>query len=139
MSKRTIVKNFISMIENGKINDAFFSENLVVEGIKPMPMNKEQYVEYLDKLVTSVPDISYNCKEIKASRGDVVTAKVKISGTNTQPFDIPDIPTHPATGKSFKLPVETIEYELVGNRISKIRLNGSRTTELMNQLGINPY
>jgi predicted ester cyclase len=139
MTKKSIVKSAIKMIESGKINDNFFADNLVVEGIRPTPMNKKQYVEFLDRLLASVPDLSFNCREIVQKNKDTVAAKVKITGTNTSHFDIPDIPSHPATGKSFKLPEEIVEYKIESNRISKIKASPERINHMINQLGINPF
>lgn len=127
------------MIESRKIDDKYFSEDLVVEGIKPIPMNKQEYVEFLEKFVFAIPDISYNPKQFVLKGNKTVETKLKISGTNTNPLELPDIPNHPATGRSFKLPEETMECEIELNRISRIKVSNERISNLMNQLRINLF
>jgi predicted ester cyclase len=139
MGNISLVNRFIKTIEDGAINESFLSDDLKVEGIKPLPMGKSQYVEYLEMLKKSFPDLTFNCKEIKQDGPCTIIAKVKLSGTNSAPFNIPDVPLHPQTGKKFVLPVETEEYVVERNSISRIKVNSSRTGAIIERLGINPY
>ena len=142
MTRTSLVKKTIEMIESGKIEDRYFSDDLVVEGVTATSLNKEQYVDFLDKLTNSVPDLNYNVKNISILDKDKVSAKVRLSGTNSSEFNIPDIPTHPATGKKFKLPQEIIEFEVRQNRITKVKVQenyDAGINGMINQLGINPY
>lgn len=139
MPRKVVVKNAIDMIESGKINESYFSDNLVVEGLRPKPINKEEYLDFLCRMTQSFPDLCYNCKQIIEKNNNTVAAKVKLTGTNKNEFNVPDYPPHPATGKKFVLPQETIEYEVNLNKISKIKVNGSRMNEIVEQLGINPF
>lgn len=139
MNQKVLIKNMIKMIESRKINEKYFSENLIVEGIKPIPMNKKEYIDFLEKFVCAIPDISYNTKEIVMKGKNTVETKIKISGTNTNPLELPDIPNHPATGRSFKLPEEVMECDIEANRISRIKVSNERISNLINQLQINLF
>lgn len=120
-----IVKEFIAAMESGDVDRAatFLSDDFALSGLIPLPMYRDQYLDFLRGILTAFPDWSYNLTDIQEEAG-VIRATAHVTGTHTGDLvvPVPDLPVIKATGKKVTLPGETHLYSVRGSKISTIHV-----------------
>ncbi len=104
-------------------------------------VNRPMYISAYRSLLEGIPDLKINVQEISTD-GSVITAKVKISGTNTQtmPSLIRGRQEIPATNRRVNGLISELEITIKDGRIEEIR--SPRNTRglfagLLDKLGMN--
>lgn len=117
------------------------SDDFAIEG--NTALGKQQMLAYMRALFTAFPDFSFGFGKIKEA-GDNLQVEMHESGTHTGTFDLNPLGapvTFPPTGRTFSLPVATVEFTV---RDGKIIWMKEHTTEgggldgILAQLGVSP-
>jgi hypothetical protein len=98
--------------------DSLVADNFQFLGVTPQTLGKAEFMGFIQSLHTAFPDFKFN--ETSASEsGDTATIHHKITGTHTGTFNVPGLPSIPATGKKFTLPEETSVFTFSGGKATK--------------------
>jgi predicted ester cyclase len=138
-----IVKAGLAAVEQGDFKkvEEFAADDLVFEGPTPQPLGKREFVAMQMALHTAFPDWRFNATDFTEA-GDVVTATVKITGTNTGELSLPmpGFVKVPPTGKKISLPPQKTSWTLKNGKLSRLDAAPSPTggvPGILAQLGIN--
>ena len=137
------VKAGLAAVEQGdfkKVED-FVADDLVFEGPTPLPLGKPEFLAMQMALHTAFPDWRFNATDFSEA-GDVVTATVKITGTNTGEVSLPlpGFAKVPPTGKKISLPPQKTSWTIKNGKMSRLDADRSPTAGvpgILAQLGIN--
>ena len=119
---------------------SYLSDDMVFSGPIPEPMNREQFLGLIQLMAAAFPDWSYNLSDVQVT-GNVAHTTHQVTGTHTGDLDLSPMgmPTIPATGKAFKLPVEYADITVEDGKIVRFHAAVSDDGGLMGilqQLGV---
>lgn len=107
-----IVRAAYEAVEEGRIEDveALLDEDF--EFVHPSmdgPVDRATFLEMVEQVPVAFPDWDYHLHDV-VQDGDTVRSKVQITATNTGELDLSWMggPVLPATGRSIKLPEESM-------------------------------
>ncbi len=118
------------------------SDDFVGRGFLPQPVNKVQYIDFMQAIVSAFPDWSFNENFLNErpvmERSQRVLFDTHISGTNTGDLILPDLPIIPATGIKIALPNRHLEYLVTGDIVATITADFSPNglEEILAQFGM---
>jgi hypothetical protein len=142
MGNEKIVEQFFREIEknNFTVAETLVSENFEVVGVGPRPLGAREFLGAHKAMNTGMPDFKFNYK-IGDVKGNVVEAKVKLTGTHFKdmPAPIPGLKTIPATNKTLRMPEERLTFTIKDNKIDKLHLEsvpGGGLPGVLKQLGV---
>jgi hypothetical protein len=137
-----IAKQVLDSIEQCKAasTGSLYTDDFRFTGAVPMPLDRDQYVEVMNKVCKGVPDWKFNYHDIHVD-GQTVVVPVQVTGTHTRtlPGLMPGMPDLPATNRSFRLPPEEIKVTFRGDRISNVHVDpvpGGGVQGMLEQLGV---
>jgi predicted ester cyclase len=139
---KNVITEVFTDIEQGKFEQAsaILSDNFK-SNILGKEVNKLVYISSYRSLMKGFPDLKFDLQNIKTD-GSKVTAKLKISGTNSHsiPALLKGWHEIPATNKKIDGLVTDIEVTLQGDKVEEIRNAGSDTglfIRLLEKLGLD--
>jgi hypothetical protein len=140
MKAQEVVKKALADIEKGAIDASIYTEDMVFSGPVPQPIQRDEYVTLLKKLVEGCPDWNFHASDF-SERGDTVKVTVGITGTQTRtlPGLMPGMLALPPTNKSFIIPEEHISFKVRGDKISECvvdKVPGGGVMGILAQLGV---
>jgi len=123
------------------IAEQYLSEDFLLEGPTPEPINLDQWLGLHQIIRVGMPDFSFNISDVQV-RGDVATVTMQIAGTHTGTLDLSPLglPTVPATGKRVRLPVEHPRITFNGDEIVSAYMEvppGGGVMGMLEQLGVD--
>ncbi|MCX6150403.1 MAG: ester cyclase [Ignavibacteriales bacterium] len=143
MKPSEIVNEFMTAIEKNdfKKAESLVSNDMVVEGITPTPLNSTEFLGTHRALNSGLPDFRFNHKIIKETP-DNVDITVRLTGTHSKDMmpPIPGLGTIRATNKQVKMPEEKIGIKVKNNKITKVNLQsvpGGGLPGLLKQIGVD--
>lgn len=104
------------------------------------PMNKPEFLRFMDGLLTGFPDYCFNHSDLRV-QGNVVTAKLRMTGTHTHELSLPmpGLKPIPPTKKKVVLPEQRFDYAVHNGRITTITpepLPHAGIIGLLEQIGV---
>jgi predicted ester cyclase len=117
---------------------SLLSEDFVLTGPVPQPLNKHEFIGFMQAIMTAFPDFKFNEGAVEEHGGHYVV-KSRISGTHTGTLTLPGMPPVPATGKKVHLPEEPQTYTVTNGKVSKIQVAdvpGGGVPGLLAQIGV---
>ncbi len=125
MSATEIVKTFITALQSGDMEVAanFMSDDFVVRGWTPYPLDKAKFLATQSALLDAMPDFSYNLSDVHKA-GNEVEALIQVTGTQTGDLALPmhGMPPFPATGLAVDLPQVQTKFVLKDNKVSEMNV-----------------
>ncbi|MCC7233074.1 MAG: ester cyclase [Bacteroidia bacterium] len=125
MKQEEVVNQLANAIESKNWNkaEAQLTEDFQFSGAVPTPINKKEWLNVQRAIQTGIPDLKLNIRVTEA-KGDKVYAKASLAGTHTADMPVTIPGSHPATktGKKIKMPEETLEFTIRGEKIAKIHV-----------------
>ena len=122
MKKEEVLTQVISAVEGKSWETAErnLAEDFTFTGAVPRPLGKEEWIKVNQAIISGLPDLRYNLKQITQKGDDKLSAKVKLTGTHV--YEMPSIfqgqKPIKSTGKKVELPEEEIEVTFKGDKIS---------------------
>lgn len=137
MSATDVVKAGLAAAEAGdfkKMGD-LLADDMTFVGPVPEPVGKREFLGLQSALVSAMPDFKFNPSDFKES-GDMVTAMIQITGTQTHELNLPmpGIPKIPATGKHVSLPEELTTFTVRNGKVVMIESESSPAGGVMGML-----
>ena len=141
MSATEIVKSFITALQSGdtEVAATFISDDFVVRGWTPYPLDKAKFLATQSALLDAMPDFSYNLSDVHKA-GDGVEALIQVTGTQTNDLILPmhGMPPFPATGLAIDLPQVKVRFVLKEHKVSEMNVEsipGGGLAGLLQQVG----
>jgi hypothetical protein len=142
MTNAELVTTAFNAIEQGdfETGSRYFADDMTFSGPVPEPISKDAFLNLHRAMLGAAPDWRFNFN-MTGEEGDTVIGKVQVEGTQTGALApvLPGLPTIPATGRSFKNPVEGIEIVCRGGLIHAIKAeqvpNGG-VAGILKQIGV---
>ena len=101
---------------------SLLSDDFVCWGLLPQPSQKEQYLGFVQAIMTAMPDWSFHDHFLTegpvTGQGERVFFVTQITGTHTGDLILPDLPIIPPTGAKISLPYRHLEYFVKGETIT---------------------
>jgi hypothetical protein len=142
MQIQDITNQVLDGLEKGEIKSTAnrYADNFTFSGPVPMPLNKNQFMDLMSKVLTGVPNWKFNRHDLRVE-GQTVLVPVQVTGTQTQtlPGLMPGMPDLPATNRAFRIPPEVIRVTYQGERIVDIHVDpvpGGGIPGMLEQLGV---
>ncbi len=142
MSPAETVTALMEALESGDFDRAasYLADDFVFAGITPTPMNREQFLKFMDSLRTAFPDWSFNLHGMQ-EQGNSVMVALKSTGTHTGELvmSMSGLPAIPATGRCVSLPDQPTVCSLRGGQIAAIDIQpvpGGDILGILQQLGV---
>ena len=143
MGAMDIVKAALTSVEQGDFKkvEEFTADDLVFVGPTPQPLGKREFLATQMALHVAFPDWRFNATDWTEA-GDVVTANVQITGTQTGELNLPmpGFVKVPPTGKKISLPPQKTSWTIKNGKMSRLDAAPSPTggvPGILAQLGIN--
>ncbi len=140
MNTLDIVKKALYDMEKGAIDASTYTEDMMLSGPVPKPLNRDDFVSLMKNLVGAAPDWNFHARNFTV-RDDVVKVTVSITGTQTRtlPGLMPGMSALSPTNKRFSLPEEHLAFKVRGDKISECVVDavpGGGVTGILSQLGV---
>ena len=136
------VKSLFSAIEANNYGQAekLLSDDFAFEGVTPTRVTRREFIELHRHLLKAIPDWKFNAHDFKVT-GDNVHCSVKISGTHSQPLDLPmmEINSIAPTHKHLRMPDEPAVFTVRGGQVTHMevkRVEGGGVEGILSQLNI---
>ena len=118
------------------------SDDFVCRGVLPHPVQKVQYIDFVQAIITAMPDWSFHAhflyeRPLKG-QGQSVLFVTQITATHTEDLVLPDLPVIPPTGTKISLPYRHMEYLVAGETINALMADFSPNAleEILAQMGM---
>ncbi len=123
---------------------SLLSDDFVLTGPAPVPLNKDAYLAFQSVHNEAFPDWKFNPSQWQEN-GDTVTVLVGITATQTGAYDVSKlgipIPPVPATGKFTRWPVgEQMTFVVKGGKVVSAHVEtkpGGGVIGTLERLGVN--
>ena len=121
---------------------SLLSDDFVCQGFLPQPIQKVQYLGFMQAIMTAMPDWSFHGHLLDVGpiteQGERVFFVTQITGTHTGDLILPDLPIIPPTGTKISLPYRHLEYFVKGKAITTITADFSPNAleEILAQMGM---
>ena len=122
--------------------DSYLSDDFVCRGLLPQPAQKAQYIDFMQAIMTAMPDWSFHEHLLDEGpvtvKGERVFFVTQITATHTGDLILPDLPIIPPTGIKISLPYRHLEYFVKGETITAITADFSPNAleEILAQMGM---
>jgi hypothetical protein len=141
MDNIAIVKACLAAVEQARFDDAeqLIADDFEMFGPAPKPVSKRDWIGNHRSMNVAFPDYAFNPTAFEEREGKVF-CRMRITGTHLGPLDLSSlgVPSLPATGKTFVLPPQSVEWHFSGGRISRAIVEnppGGGFAGLLQQLG----
>lgn len=142
MENSEIVQKWAASTANGdwETFDALTSEDFVLVGPGPEPLNKQAYLGWIQSVIQANPDHKNNVALGPVSK-DVFKGTVQMQGTHTEDWDLSfmNLGIIPATGKAWINPKETLTITVGNGQVVKCEVEvpeDGGIGGIMSQLGV---
>lgn len=142
MSIQDITNQALDAVERGDVRSSasLYADDFRFTGPLPTPLDKNQYLDVMEKVRQGAPNFRFNRHDLHID-GQTVVVPVQITGTQTGTLRslMPGMPDLPPTGKSFRLPPETIRVRFQGDRAVEVHVDevpGGGILGMLEQLGV---
>jgi hypothetical protein len=121
---------------------SLLSDDFVCRGFLPQPVQKVQYLGFLQAIMTAMPDWSFHdhflYEQPLTGQGQSVLFVTQITATHTGDLILPDLPIIPPTDTKISLPYRHLEYFVKGETITTITADFSPNAleEILAQMGM---
>jgi SnoaL-like domain len=121
---------------------SLLADDFVCRGFLPQPVQKAQYLGFVQAIMTAMPDWSFHDRFLNAGpiteQGERVFFVTQITGTHTGDLILPDLPIIPPTGIKISLPYRHLEYFVKEAAITTITADFSPDAleEMLAQMGM---
>ena len=118
------------------------SDDFSCRGLLPQPVQKGQYLGFMQAITTAMPDWSFHDHFLDegpvTEQGERVYFVTQISATHTGDLILPDLPIIPPTGIKIELPYRHLEYFVKDETITTISADFSPNAleEMLAQMGM---
>ena len=136
MNSSTVLNEVFTDLQKGQFTKA---GDLLADNFKATVLGKEvnkaTYISTYKAILQGIPDMKLHVQDVK-TEGDRVTAKVLISGTNSQPIPALMKGWHqiPATHKKVEGLAAGMEFTVHGDKIEQIKSQGNEKGLIVNLL-----
>jgi predicted ester cyclase len=142
MTNSELVFTALNAIEQGdfETGSKYFADDMTFSGPVPEPISKDAFLNLHRALLQAAPDWKFNFN-VTGEEGDTVIGKVQVEGTQTGtlPPVLPGLSAVPATGRTFKNPVEGIKITCRGGLIHGItaeQVPNGGVAGILQQIGV---
>jgi SnoaL-like domain len=121
---------------------SLLADDFVCRGFLPQPVQKAQYLGFVQAVMTAMPDWSFHDRFLNegpvTEKGERVFFVTQITGTHTGDLILPDLPIIPPTGIKISLPYRHLEYFVKEAAIAMITTDFSpdMLEEVLAQMGM---
>jgi len=128
--------------KDAKSLDSYLADDFVCRGFLPQPVQKAQYIDFMQAIMTAMPDWSFHEHILDqgpvTEQGERVFFVTQIMATHTGDLILPDIPIIPPTGTKISLPYRHLEYFVKRETITTITADFSPNAleEILAQMGM---
>ncbi len=134
-------------IRAGESKDAnslniYLSDDFICRGLLPQPAEKAQYIDFMQAIMTAMPDWSFHAhclhEQPLTGQGHSVLFVTQITATHTGDLILPDLPIIPPTGTKISLPYRHLDYRVTGETITALTADFSPNAleEILAQMGM---
>jgi hypothetical protein len=116
--------------------------DFVCRGLLPQPIQKAQYIDFVQSIMTAMPDWSFHAhflyeQQLKG-QGQSVLFVTQVTATHTGDLILPDLPIIPPTGTKISLPYRHLDYLVTGDIITALTADFSPDAleEILAQMGM---
>src|ERR1700680_2564343 len=103
---------------------SLLSDDFVCRGFLPQPVQKVQYLGFMQAIMMAMPDWSFHDHFLDegpvTEQGERAFFVTQITGTHTGDLVLPDLPIIPSTGAKISLPYRHLEYFVKEETITAI-------------------
>ena len=121
---------------------SLLSADFVCRGFLPQPVQKVQYIDFVQAIITAMPDWSFHGHFLQEQplrgQGQSVIFVTQIRATHTGDLVLPDLPIIPPTGTKISLPYRHLDYLVTGETITALTADFSPNAlgEILAQMGM---
>ena len=118
------------------------SDDFVCRGFFPQPVQKAQYLGFVQAIMQAMPDWSFHDQFLDegpaTEQGERVFSVTQITATHSGDLILPDLPILPPTGTKISLPYRHLEYFVKDELITTITADFSPDLleEILAQMGM---
>ncbi len=122
--------------------DSYLSNDFVCRGLLPQPIQKAQYIDFMQAIMMAMPDWSFHAhflhQQPLRGQGQSVLFVTQITATHTGDLILPDLPIIPPTGTKISLPYRHLDYLVTGETITALTTDFSPNAleEILAQMGM---
>lgn len=122
--------------------DTYLSDDFVCRGLLPQPAHKAEYLDFMQAIMTAMPDWSFHehflHEKPVIGQGQSVLFVTQITATHTGDLILPGLPIIPPTGIKISLPYRHLEFLVAGETITALTADFSPNglEEILAQLGM---
>jgi SnoaL-like domain len=122
--------------------DSCLSDDFVCRGLLPQPVEKAQYIDFMQAIMTAMPDWTFHAHFLHEKpltrQSQSVLFVTQITATHTGDLILPDLPIIPATGTKISLPYRHLDYLVTGETITALTADFSPNAleEILAQMGM---
>jgi SnoaL-like domain len=134
----------LDAIEQSKVKSSasLYADDLQFTGPVPMPLNKDQYLDLMEKVTRGVPNWNFHRHDLRVE-GQTVIVPVQVTGTHSQtlPGLMPGMPDLPPTHRSFRIPPEVIQITFRGHHEIRLAIfvEGGWCSSIRDERGLVRY
>ena len=139
-----VVRQFIAALENNDRQRAgdYLTADFLFDGWTPKPLRKEAFLSMIGNLKEGLPDLSFNLRDLRELSEQLVVGTIHVTGYQTDSFILPELglPPIPQTASHVSLPIETISFEFIDDKLMQMIITpvrGGNIQGLLRQLGID--
>ena len=128
--------------KDAKSLDSYLADDFVCRGFLPQPVQKAQYIDFMQAIMTAMPDWSFHEHILDqgpvTEQGERVFFVTQITATHTGDLVLPDLPIILPTGTKISLPYRHLEYFVKRETITTITADFSPNAleEILAQMGM---
>lgn len=121
---------------------SLLSDDFVCRGLLPQPVQKVQYLGFMQAIMTAMPDWLFHDHFLDegpvTEQGERVFFVTQITGTHTGDLILPDLPIISPTGTIISLPYRHLEYFVKEETIATIAgdFSPNALAEILAQMGM---
>ena len=121
---------------------SLLSDDFVCRGFLPQPVQKAQYLGFVQAIMIAMPDWSFHDHFLDegpvTEQGERAYFVTQITGTHTGDLILPDLPIIPPTGTKIALPYRHLEFFVKEETITTITADFSPNAleEILAQMGM---
>ena len=121
---------------------SLLSDDFVCRGFLPQPVQKAQYLGFVQAIMIAMPDWSFHDHFLDegpvTEQGERAYFVTQITGTHTGDLILPDLPIIPPTGTKIALPYRRLEFFVKEETITTITADFSPNAleEILAQMGM---
>jgi ketosteroid isomerase-like protein len=113
----------------------FLADDMTWTGAASGPLGKQGFLVVQRAWFAAAPDYHVTLSNVR-EQGDTISGTTSVTGTQTKPLSLPNLPTLPATSKRFAVTWPNTSSTWRGDKIIAIDLGQPSTPGIGEQLGV---